>query len=99
VICGLGQFLNGEVAKGLVMAAVAYISLVLGIALGGKALMNGFWSLIVGQGVVSGGGRASGFALFLTAVYAITCIVSIVDAALVARGSARSGRQRTGWDV
>lgn len=106
LICGLGQFLNEEAAKGLVMAALAYISLLLAFLIGGQSLIRSFSSWLVGGNLAAATGRppedvghVSGFAVFLIIAFALTVIVSIADAAVVAKRGHGPRTTPTGWEV
>lgn len=106
LICGLGQFLNEEAIKGVVMAVVGYLSLLLGFLIGGAPLTRAISSWLVGGNLAAATGRpaadvgrVSGLAVFLIVVCVLTWVVSIVDAGLVAKRRHGPRAGRTGWEV
>lgn len=98
---GLGQFLNGEAAKGAVVLVLYGLGLLfLAIVPGAADAVDQLFLSLVGAGSQRRAAPAGGFSWFLIAVLTAIWLYAVIDAVLVSRrsaanpaGSGKDGRQ------
>lgn len=102
VLPGLGQFLNGETAKGAVLLGVSIVGLLLlAVAPGASDVVAQLAASIAGIRHRHGAGPASPLGWFLLFLLTADWLYAVIDAALAARRASAPGAspKNDGWQV